>query len=491
MLGCPATLDRHVDLEFSNTRASTPSALLRGVATLAGGEILARAVAFIATAVLARRLGPEAFGIVGFAAAVCGYLTLAVNSGMNDIGAREVARAPERAGHIYASITTIRLILAAFALALLALLAWLLPKPAVVRAVVLLSGLSFFSYALDPIWALKGLERPALAGFGLVLAQGIYAVSVVVAVGGPADVTAVPVLQFAGEFGAALLLGFLLLRGARPSIAIADGMRLLRSSAYLGVAKVLRTITITFDVVMLGLLATERQVGLYSAAYRFTFLLMSIAAALSAAYLPSYARAFSGESAPFRRLVETSLVTSAAVGAPLVAGAVVMARPLLTLLFGVDYAEASTAFRLLALSVGLIFFHWSLSNLLVASHRTRLQAKIHATAAAVNIVLNFVLIPRYGIVGAATATLIAEIVVAVCGVVILRQMKVLPPVRLALPPLAAAAVMAGAVRIAGGMPVPARVTLGGVVYIALLAALGGLPSGLIPWTAARSAPPSD
>lgn len=434
--------------------------------------------AFVATAVLARRLGPEGFGIVGFALALCGYLTLAVNSGMNDIGAREVARTPERAAHVYASITTIRLVFAAGALALLAAVAWFLPKPPVVRVVVLLSGLSFFSYALDPTWAFKGLERQVLAGFGLVLGQVIYASGVVLAVRGSEDVTVVPVLQFAGEFGAAVLLGLVLLRGRLPSVAFADGVRVLRSSAYLGVAKVLRTITITFDVVMLGFLATDREVGLYSAAYRFTFLLMSITSSLSAAYLPSYARTFSGESRVFRRLVEASLVTSAAVGAPLVAGAVVMARPLLTLLFGADYAEASTACRLLALSVGVIFFHWSLSNVLVASHRTRLQARIHGVAAAVNVALNLVLIPRLGIVGAAAATLAAEITIGVCGVVILRRMEALPSVRLFLPALTAAGLMSVAVWMAGSLVVPARLALGGIVYVAALAALGGMPSGL-------------
>lgn len=437
---------------------------------------------FIATAVLARRLGPDGFGIVGFALALCGYLNLAVNSGMNDIGAREVGRVPAHARHLYASVTTVRLMLATGALALLGVVAWFLPKPAVVQVVVLLSGLSFFSYAIDPTWAFKGLERPVLAGAGVLLGQAIYAFGVVLAVRGPADVAVVPVLQFAGEFGAALLLALVLLRGTLPRVAFADGMRVLRSSAYLGLAKVLRTITITFDVVMLGFLATDREVGLYTAAYRLTFLLMSVTTSLSAAYLPSYARAFSGESAAFRRLVETSLVTSAAIGAPLVAGAVVMAGPLLTFLFGAEYAEASSALRLLALSVGVIFFHWSLSNVLVASHRTRLQAKIHGAAAAVNAGLNFVLIPRFGIVGAAAATMVAEITIGVCGVAILRQMDALPPVRLLLPAVAAAALMSIIVWMTGSLGVPARVTIGGIVYVAALAALGGLPSGLERWT---------
>ncbi len=474
-----------MDSRSPSTQASSASALLQGVAALAGGELLARVAGFIATAVLARRLGPAGFGIIGFALALCSYPILAVNSGMNDIATREVARAPERARQIYAGVATVRVMLAMGATGLLAVVAWFLPKPGVVQVVVLLYGLSFFSYAVNPSWAFKGLERNVLAGIGLVLGQAIYAAGVVMAVQGPADVAVVPILQFAGEFGSALLLALILLQGKLPSIPVAEGLRILRSSAYLGLAKVLRTITITFDVVLLGFLATDRDVGLYTAAYRLTFLLMSVTTSLSSAYLPSYARAFSGEPVAFRRLVETSLVTSAAVGAPLVAGSVVMAGPLLTLLFGADYGAAAPALQLLAISVGVIFFHWSASAVLVASHRTGLQAKIQGAAAAVTVTLNLLLIPRLGIAGAAASTLVAELVIGVCGLVILRQIGALPPVRVLLPAVIAAALMSMIVWWMSDLSVPARVLLGGVVYVAALAALGGLPSGL-----GRCTPPS-
>lgn len=444
--------------------------------------MLARVAGFVATAVLARRLGPDGFGIIGFALALSGYLNIAVNSGMNDIAAREVARAPGRARQIYAGVAAVRLMLAVGAAVLLAVVVWFLPKPGGVQVVVLLYGLSFFSYALNPSWAYKGLERNVLAGFAVVLGQVIYAIGVLVVVQGPGDFTVVPVLQFAGEFGAAMLLALILLQGRIPRIPVAEGLRILQNSAYLGLATVLRNITITFDVVMLGFIATDRDVGLYSAAYRLTFLLMSVTASLSSVYLPSYARAFSGDPVAFRRLVETSLVTSAAVGAPLVAGAVVLAGPLLTLLFGADYAAAGTALQLLAMSVGVIFFHWSSSAVLVASHRTGQQARIQGAAAAVNVALNLLLIPRLGIVGAAASTLVAELIIGGCGVVILRRIDALPPVRVFLPSAAAAALMGLIVWMVSDLPVAARMVLGGVVYVAALAALGGLPSGLGRWT---------
>lgn len=454
-----------------------PTSILRSIAALAGGEVLARVVTFGATALLARRLGPEGFGVVGFAVAVCGYLTLAVNSGLHDVGTREVARAPERAIAVYSSVATVRLLLACAAFAVLALLVGLLPHPPATRLVVLLTGLTFFSFAIDPTWVLRGLERPLLAGAGLVLAQLIYAGAVVATIQGPGDVVLVPVLQFAGELTAALALALVLVRGARPSFALADGLKILRSSRYLGLARLLRTLVVTFDVLLLGFLTTERDLGLYMAAYRFTFLLMAIVSSVSYAYLPSYTRAMTQGPEPTRRLVETSLGVAVTIGAPLVAGSIVTASQLLPILFGSEYAGAAPAFRLLALSVGLLFLNWSLSNVLIVAHKTRLQAAVHGAAAAINVALNVLLIPLYGIVGSAAATVVAELTVVVAGIEVLRRMHILPSAMPMMRPLTAAAVMSVVVwLLAAAVPLALQIVVGGVTYVVVLVSIGGLPA---------------
>ncbi len=447
-----------------------PGRRLGAVAVLAGGEVLARVAAFAATGLLARRLGPEAFGNVGFGTAVAGYLALAVNSSLHEVGAREIARARDRAREIYWSVAAVRLGLAVVALALLALVAWSLPEPPVTRLVVFLSGLSFFSLALDPTWVFKGLERPVTAGTTLVLAQCLYAAGVVALVAGPADVTMVPVVQCAAELSAALLLGLLVVRPSRPRSAFADGLRIVRSSGWLGLARAFRVVAITSDVVLLGLLATDRQVGLYSAAYRLAFLLLSIAASVSAAYLPSYARA-SGDRDATRGLIATSLGTSALVGAPLVAGTVLLASPLMTLLFGAPYADGAAALQLLAASVGVVFLYLCVSSVLVTWHRGRLFAGIRGAVAALSVALNLAVIPHWGLVGAAAVTLAGELLVAVAGCVVLRQMQLMPSPRpLAVPALAALCMSAALAIAPDRWPVAAHILAGAAVYIAVVMA---------------------
>jgi O-antigen/teichoic acid export membrane protein len=453
-----------------------PPTIVRNIAAIASGEITARLVAFAATALLTRRLGPEGFGIVGFATAIAGYLTLAVNSGLNEVGGREVARDSGSAHAIYAGVLTIRLAIAAAALGVLGVVSVLLPLEPQVRLVVFLSGLSFVSLAADPSWVYRGLERPVGAA-AQVLAQLLYVAGVATLVHDPSDVTRVPVAQFGGEIVAALVFGLPLLGWRWPGAAWALGRRLLASAGFLTASRVLRTLILTFDVVFLGFTVAAADVGLYTAAYRFCFLLMAIGGAVNAGYLPSFTRAAAEGPTAVRDLLSEALRTSLMIGAPLVAGSIAIAGPLLGLLFGRAFEPGAPAFMLLLVSIGCYFVHGVLGNVFLVMHRTRLQAGVYGVAAVLNVVMNLVAIPRYGIVGAAAATLVAEGTIVVLGLVAMRRLGVAPAVRPLIAPVVAAALMAGTLLVMGsGWPILARILAGVVLYgVALGPLLTGRP----------------
>src|SRR5262249_42499207 len=174
--------------------------------------------------------------------------------------------------------------------AALAAIAWSLHKPATVKLVVMLTGLSLVSLAFDTSWVYKGLERNRQAGLALVLGQVIYVAAIWLFVRGPADILRVPVAQFVGEAGAALSLTIPLFRRG----AVWDwreGWKIFRASWSLAIARLLRTLLFPFNVVMIGILLGEREVGLYTAPYRICLLFLSLAVTLQVSYLPAVTRA--------------------------------------------------------------------------------------------------------------------------------------------------------------------------------------------------------
>jgi len=116
--------------------------------------------------------------------------------------------------------------------------------------------------------------------------------------------------------------------------------------------------------------------------------------------------------------------------------------------------------------------HSLLANVFLVIHQTRAQAGIYAIAATANVLANVVLIPRYGIVGAATTTLFAEGLTAVLGLIILRRLGVwLNLLPLVIPGAAAALMAVMLLVIAPNWPVPAQVVIGGLLYASTLAAV--------------------
>lgn len=452
--------------------------------SLGAGEMLSRACAFAVAALLTRRLGAAGFGAVGFATAITTFLVLVPNLALQDLAMRAVAREPADAPRIAASVARVRLLAGIAAALAVTVLALAIPTSSTNKALVALTALVVLPQALNASWAYKALERTRRVGVGLVVVQLVSLLGAVTLVGGVDDIYWVPLSQAAGELVAALLLLPLVRQGWRGS-SLAVGIAALRGAGTIILIRLLRTVIITADVVMLGFLSSAHEVGLYSAAYRVCFLLVAMAASAQVVFQPAMMRAHADPEKASSVL--TDLVwMSGLLGFPLVIGGIAVAGDLLGLMFGEQFREGRDAFRILLVSIGLLFLHGGMSAAYLARNRLRLHMIVLAVAAAVNLLLNAIFITRFGIIGAATATLVSEAIILASGFVILWRWHWRPDLRVLWKPVFATAGMLGALLT---MPpdwhVLARICLGGVCYLALLAALGGFPPQLVEGARAR------
>ncbi|HHT9119330.1 MAG TPA: flippase [Candidatus Hypogeohydataceae bacterium YC41] len=483
--GDDPTADQHRSNDPIAINKSFDSGKVFGnILALGTGEIVARVVAFFGTTYLAQELGPAGFGIIGFTGALCGYFSLAVYAGFDQIGAREVARRPHEASAIATSVILVRLALAFVALAAIATVACFLDKPPTVKLTLVLTGLLFFSLALDTSWVYKGLELNRPVGLALVLGQVLYVGTLLLVVRGPGDVMLVPLAQFLGEMGAALLLAvslFHLVHLGEIKLNLREGLRILRSSGSLTILRVLRTLIFTFDVVLLGFLLGEREVGLYTASYRVCFLLLAISTTIHISYLPGLTRALDQSIRQVSDLAVRSVELSSVISIPMIVGGMILAGPLLTTLFGPEYLEAVAPFRLLLLSIGFIFIFGAIHNILLVCNRMKVEMWIVAAAAGLNIVLNLILIPRYGLVGAAFATVLAEGLNLLMGLLAIYEIGIRLDLRPVLRPLLAAGMMgAGLLALGLGQGLALCLGEGFIIYVLALAVFRGIPQDAQP-----------
>lgn len=457
--------------------SNDPRRILRGFLTMAGGEVAARLLGLLVMVRLGRVLGVEGFGALGFAAAIVLYFLLLSDFGLELFGTRETALLGERERKaLVEAILGLRLLAAVAALVLLLPVAVLLPLTAKTQTVVMLSGLSLIPIAMTLRWLFIGLEHPGVVAWATTAGQSTFLAGTFAFVAGPDDLWRVPLLQAGGE-----LVTVIILLGAarrrlgsfRPRLDLAAWRTMLPQSLPILGADAARTAVYSFDVVLLGLLLHEAVVGRYVAATRLLLLVVTFGRFYYLAVLPALTRALRAEGGDGGAFVLHLTARGATLlTAPIMAGGIVLATPLLSSLFGPDYASAAPIFQILAPTVMLVIVGGACRHALLASGRQGLDARNVVAGAVLNVVLNLVLIPTLQAVGAAIATTIAEAAVLFWN----RQAVARAVAPLRLGPTLKVAFGAAAVMVLALMPLRAAplfvsLPVGAVAYVLALVLL--------------------
>jgi len=87
----------------------------------------------------------------------------------------------------------------------------------------------------------------------------------------------------------------------------------------------------------------------------------------------------------------------------------IFALPILLFLYGSEYTAATSVFRVLVLSIAILLLSFPFGETLKAANRQKSYLLAIGSGAVLNVVLNFIFIPRFGMMGASITTLISEI----------------------------------------------------------------------------------
>jgi O-antigen/teichoic acid export membrane protein len=177
------------------------------------------------------------------------------------------------------------------------------------------------------------------------------------------------------------------------------------------------------DTVILGFISTDAEIGWYAAAYRVYEGLTYAPSILAAVVSPRLSFLFVNDRHAHRVLLVRTLLGSLALGVVLGGAAFFAAHPIIVTLFGASYENGSTPLRILASGAIFVFATWILHAAAISTNLDRRLVGTTVVGLAVNIVLNLLLIPKWGISGAAAATVLAEIVtVALLSIQIGRRL---------------------------------------------------------------------
>ncbi len=166
-----------------------------------------------------------------------------------------------------------------------------------------------------------------------------------------------------------------------------------------------RNLMSRIDVLLLGPMTNLYEVGLYGAAFRLTYLLSFPQVVLMTVVTPLFSEAFVEKRAQgVARLLKWSIAFGLATTVPVVVVLVIFGEEIMTLIFGQEYAAATTVLTVLAIGQTAAALTIPFSAMLMMGGRERLFGALTAAALTLNVTLCLALIPLLGALGAALAS---------------------------------------------------------------------------------------
>jgi O-antigen/teichoic acid export membrane protein len=380
---------------------------------LLSGEAVNKLTRFVAALLFARALTPGEFGDLNVAIALSGILLVAVNFGLSDLGARDVALDPARS-----AVTAGRVL----GLRLATLIAAGLPALALTIAVWSgRTGLALLAYAMAAVmtvsadWIARGLgamSKVAVAtgAGGAVVAGGAGVLAVTG--GSPTAAMAWFVL---GELATAVLLWVFVAGIGRPTITLDGVQSLYKRAAPVAVSSfVIYTYTANLDTIIIAATRSSREAGLYSAGYRVVIALTAIGTLAAYALLPRMAgEVRAGEGAEgVRRMLKRAIAPLATLGLAIMAAAVLAGDRILGFLFGSEFEPVGPTFVLLTTGLAWYIASYPAAYGLLALGDNASYMRGALAAGAAGLALDLALIPRFGIIGAGVASATAFVLAA-------------------------------------------------------------------------------
>ena len=440
------------------------------------GDLLAKIFSFLAFVYLARVLGVEDYGTLEFARAALVYVLLFGDLGLELWATRQAARNVDLA-MLAGRVIPLRALFGSITfLALLGLLA-ILPAWGRAKTLVLIFAVMLVVQAMSLRWVFMGVQQMRQVALALVLAQSLFLAGTLLAVRAPADLYRVAVVYLVAELAA---VGWLLWAFSRYSGGLHFRFTLRGAGATvwaalpLGAASGLALMSFNFDSLLLGMLQGPVAVGEYGAAYKPVTVLLALPLTYFGGLFPVLSRTWADGPAAFDSVVRRSLLLAAAFAVPVGVGGTFVAASVIDLLFGVRYAAAVPALQILVWSAVLVMLRGTLRQGLNAAGYAAVDLRCAGLATGFNVLLNLAVIPVWGLMGAAGATLASEVVwLTVATHAFKRHVVVVHMWRALMRPVAAGAVMAVAMALTSPLPWPARLGLGVAVYSVVLLVLGG------------------
>ena len=384
----------------------------------------------VITILSARYLGAADYGILNYGLTLATLFLAIMKLGLDSIAVNELIKDRKKEGDILGTSLALRVVASLVSIVAIAVLLMIVNAGQTVLIVVALIQsivLIFQAFYIFDYWFQSRLlsKYVSIAKIAATLLMSIYGVYLLLTNKGVIWFSVSTVLT--SVIVAALLLIFYFKQGGQPlQYSASTAKYLLSKSHHFIIANIMSLVYVQIDKVMIGNMIDEVQLGLYSAAVMacgaWSFLPNAITTSMRPVILGLYQKSKKDFMRRLKQLYFMIFWISMAISAVLA----LSAPWIIPLLFGNEYVDSVLIVQVMIWAMPFSFLGMARSVWIVAEDKNKYVKYYLFVGVVVNIVLNILLIPNIGILGAAISTLTTELVTCLAAPLFFRGTRAHP-----------------------------------------------------------------
>lgn len=462
-------------------KQSDTKTIVKNIGFLYNGEIIGQILTLALIIVISRQLGDVGLGKYSFAFSFAAIFLLLADFGLPTLITKEVAKNRKSAEEHLTKTFTLKFILNFLTLLITVMAIAVSKKETETVLLVLIAGIAMFFYNF------AGIFRSILQAYEIMKYEVIAKiVERVIA-------TFIGIYLLLNGYGIFSLFLTLLLSnfvyyiflhyfaskkiiGISISFDLQSWRRTIKDSFPFWLTLIFVSFYVRIDTVMLGFMKDYASTGWYNAAYRIIDVFVRILFLPIIAVFPALSKFHKTSIDKTKLLYEKSFYYMLVLSMPIVTGLFILSRKIILTVYGSQFVNSIIALQILAFALFFTSLNYLMGYLLNSIDKQKLFTITTGTATILNILLNFILIPIYGYIGAGITTVISELVNFSMLFYFTRKNNFsINILKLILKPTLAAISMAAVVySLLAYFNVVVLVLIGAAVYFAMMFAIKGI-----------------
>lgn len=371
---------------------------------------------FITFPYVSRVLGVEKIGLVNFVDNTVNYFLLFATMGVSLLGVREIAAVKdniEERSKVYTNILGINLLFTAFTLVVYLLCVSFIPKLHQYEELFYIGSAKIIFTAFLIEWFFTGIENFRYITLRTIIIKTIYVILVFILINETDDyrlyfILTVGVITINALINQSYIRKFVHYRWKQLQFKT-----YFKQNIVLGIYALMTSMYLTFNVMYLGFVSNNTEVGYYTTAFKLYSVVLGFFTAFTNVMLPRMSSLLAqGEKERFQKLINQSFSIMSLVSIPLIICSIILAPQIIFILSGPGYEGAILPMRIIMPAVLFVGIAQVLAiQVLMPMKKDKVLLIASFIGAFVSIMINLSVVPSIKSAGTAIVLLCSEILV--------------------------------------------------------------------------------